>query len=384
MSEADQNQTTSESVHNLLLPLPPATAQKKIFRWFFFGIFAFLLYQLLLILSLFANVMIWAASLTLVFWPVYHHIEKHLPGRPNLSAGLCTAAVLLLVLIPLTAIFSIVMAQSAQLYPTLQEWIAVLQSPEGASVTDLLPEFMHSSWHRLSAWMDTIPTLAQFDFPEFLLANADTVSRGLANFGAATARNILFGFVNLVLIIILMFFCFRDGEPFLRWLLAIIPMEKLHTQDVAAKVYETVTAVIRGALMTAFMQGALALIGYLIAGVPLALFFGVITGFAALIPVVGAGLIWLPIGLFIFVQDPGWGIFLMIWGFFLVSLIDNFLKPILIGNKTRMPILLIFCAMIGGANIYGVTGFIIGPILISVLLAFITIYRDYYMNEAKA
>jgi len=74
----------------------------------------------------------------------------------------------------------------------------------------------------------------------------------------------------------------------------------------------------------------------------------------------------------------------MIWGFFLVSLIDNFLKPILIGNKTRMPILLIFCAMIGGANIYGVTGFIIGPILISVLLAFITIYRDYYMNEAKA
>ena len=129
------------------------------------------------------------------------------------------------------------------------------------------------------------------------------------------------------------------------------------------------------------MQGALALIGYLIAGVPLALFFGVLTGFAALIPVVGAALIWLPIGVFVLLEAPGWGVFILLWGLFLVSLIDNLLKPIIIGNRTRMPILLIFCAMIGGANVYGVTGFIIGPILVSVLLAFITIYREYYLNE---
>jgi predicted PurR-regulated permease PerM len=70
----------------------------------------------------------------------------------------------------------------------------------------------------------------------------------------------------------------------------------------------------------------------------------------------------------------------LLWGFFLVSLIDNLLKPILIGSKTRMPILLVFCAMIGGANIYGVTGFLIGPILIAILLAFITIYREYYLQ----
>jgi predicted PurR-regulated permease PerM len=69
------------------------------------------------------------------------------------------------------------------------------------------------------------------------------------------------------------------------------------------------------------------------------------------------------------------------WGFFLVSLSDNLIKPIFIGTKTRMPILLIFCAMIGGANVYGVTGFIIGPILVSVFLAVITIFREYYLRE---
>lgn len=364
-----------------LLPLPEPAAQKKIFRWFFFGFFAFLLYQLLLIMSLFANVIIWAASLALVFWPVYRIIQKRIPDKPALSAAVCTVGVLLLVLIPLSAIFTVVMAQSAQLYPTLQEWLTAVQSADDHTVIELLPEFLQNWWQRLSAWMQTMPMLADFDFADFVLGNADTLSSTLANFGAATARNIIFGFINLLLILVLMYFCFRDGEKFLNWFYSVLPMETLHVQDVAGKAYDMVTAVIRGALITAFMQGALALIGYMIAGVPLALFFGVLTGFAALIPVVGAGLIWLPVGIFTFTQDPAWGIFVMVWGFFLVSLIDNLLKPILIGSKTRMPILLIFCAMIGGANVYGVTGFIIGPILVSVLLAFITIFREYYLKD---
>lgn len=365
-----------------LLPLPAPAAQKKIFRWFFFGFFAFLLYQLLLILSLFADVIIWACSLALVFWPVYRFIQRRMPERPALSAGLCTIGVLLLVLIPLSAIFTVVVAQSTQLYPTVQEWLASVQEADESNLVTLLPEFMQDWWHRAAAWLETMPMLADFDFAGFVLGNADTLSSTLADFGAATARNIIFGFINLLLILVLMYFCFRDGEKFLRWFFDVLPMESLHAQEVAGRAYDMVTAVIRGALLTAFMQGALALIGYLIAGVPLALFFGVLTGFSALIPVVGAGLIWLPVGLFTFMQDPVWGTFVMVWGFFLVSLIDNLLKPIFIGSKTRMPILLIFCAMIGGANVYGVTGFIIGPILVSVLLAFITIFREYYLRDS--
>jgi predicted PurR-regulated permease PerM len=364
-----------------LLPLPAPAAQKRIFRWFFFGFFAFLLYQLLLILSLFADVIIWACSLALVFWPVYRFIDKRLPDRPSVSAGVCTVGVLLLVLIPLSAIFTVVVAQSAQLYPTVQEWLSTVQNTDNSNIGQLLPVFMQNWLQSFTAWMKSVPMLADFDFAAFVLGNTDTLSSTLANFGAATARNIIFGFINLLLILVLMYFCFRDGEKFLNWFYAVLPMEALHAQEVAGKAYDMVTAVIRGALVTALMQGALALIGYLIAGVPLALFFGVLTGFSALIPVVGAGLIWLPVGIFTFMQDPAWGTFVMVWSFFLVSMIDNFLKPILIGSKTRMPILLIFCAMIGGANVYGVTGFIIGPILVSVLLAFVTIFREYYLKE---
>ncbi len=215
-----------------------------------------------------------------------------------------------------------------------------------------------------------------------MLGNINAASARIANFGAVMARNILFGLVNLLLILVMLFFCFRDGERFLHWLFDTVPMPVAQAQSIALRIYQTVTAVIRGALLTAVIQGLLAMIGYQIAGVPLAVFFGVMTGFAAMIPVVGAGLVWAPIGIFIFMKSPAWGIFVFTWGFFVVSLADNVLKPVLIGSRARMPILLIFCSIIGGANVYGVTGLMIGPIVIASLLAFVTIYREHYSPES--
>jgi predicted PurR-regulated permease PerM len=363
--------------------LPRPSDQRMVFRWFFFGVFAFLLYQLVLILSLFGDVIIWACSLSLVFWPIYKQIELRLHSR-NLAAGITTGAVLMLVMVPLIVVFWIVGVQSTQLYPTVQDWMNSINSGGSVNVMAMLPEFMRGPVQSVLNWVNQIPFLANFDFKQYLLSNVQGGSVMLANIGAATARNVLFALINLMLILVLMYFCFRDGQRFLRWFLAILPMETNQSHAVALRVYDTVTAVIRAALITASVQGALALVGYLIAGVPLALLFGVLTGFAALIPVVGAGLVWLPLGIFTFTQTPGWGIFLLGWGFFLVSMIDNFLKPILIGKQARMPILLIFCAMIGGANVYGVTGFIVGPILVALLLAFISIYRDYYLPETDA
>jgi predicted PurR-regulated permease PerM len=377
---ADQSPSQQEASGPLdPLTLPPHIEHHGIFRWFFFGAFAFLLWQLLLILSLFSDAIIWAVSLALVFAPFYRYLQQKMPARRNMVALISTLGVLLLVLLPLLIIFWIVVQQSAQLYPTVNGWLTELRDNGSATVFYMLPAFMQDFWLRIVDSISQNALLSQVDFSAMVLGNVDAVSLSIANFGAATARNILLGIVNLFLILVLMFFCFRDGERFLTWLFAIVPMSTTHVQDVALRVYQTITAVISGALVTAGAQGALAMIGYLLAGVPLAIFFGVLTGIAGMIPVVGAGLIWLPIGLFIFLDSPGWGIFILVWGFVFVSLIDNFLKPVIIGSQAHMPILLIFCAIIGGMNIYGFTGVIIGPILVALLLAFITIYRDYYL-----
>ncbi|MFM1895777.1 MAG: hypothetical protein RLZZ385_851, partial [Pseudomonadota bacterium] len=347
----------SDKPDELPLPIPPPEKQLRYFRWFFFGLLAFLLYQLILILSVFADAIIWAASLTLVVWPVFKQVQLRLPGRPGMAAALCTAAVLLLVLVPLVLLFNVVVVQSGLLYPVVEQWLANAANPEQGQATGMLPAFMTDALSALREGLSRVPLLAGLDLNALVLDNVNTISARLADFGAATARSILFGLVNLVLILFLMYFCFRDGQRFIHWCFEIIPMETRHAEAIANRVYQMVTAIIRGALITATVQGTLATIGYLLAGVPLAVFFGVLTGFFALVPLVGAGLVWFPVGLFMMTQSVGWGVFILVWGFFLVSMIDNLLKPILIGNETRMPILLIFCAMLGGASVYGVTGF---------------------------
>ncbi len=364
---------------------PPKLEQRGIFRWFFFGVFAFLLYQLLLILALFSDALIWAGSLTLVFVPVYRYLQKHLPGSHNTVAAASTLGVLLLFMVPLLFMFWIVVQQSAQVYPTVAAWLNELDANGSGSAIELLPAFLQDWLSRASAAIDSNPYLAQFDLEQFLLSNVETISLTIANFGAAAARGILFVFINLLLILVLMYFCFRDGERFLKWLYQIVPMPLEHVEEIGMRIYQTINAVISGALLTSCAQALLAIVGYLIAGVPLAIFFGVLTGICGMIPVVGAGLIWVPISLFVSLDEPGWGLFIALWSFFLVSMIDNFLKPLLIGSQARMPILLVFCAIIGGLNVYGFTGVIIGPILVAMLLAFIGIYRDYYLpgNDRK-
>lgn len=352
--------------------------RKRAFRWFFFIVFAALLYQILLILSLFSDAIVWASSLALVFFPVHHFFQRRLGHRRTLTAALSTICVLLLVLVPLLLVGWVVVEQSSQVYPTVRFWVTQLQSLETRSLDSILPLWLREYWLRLEQWMAQSDLLSQFDFETFLLNNIDAASVKIADFGAATARNLIVVILNLLLIVFGMFFCFRDGERFLHWFFEILPMPTEQAKTIAGRVYLTITAIVRGALLTALVQAVLAMIGYVIAGVPLAIFFGVLTGFAAMIPVIGAGLIWAPIGVFILSQSVGWGIFILVWGFFVVSLIDNFLKPILIGTGARMPILLIFCAIIGGVNIYGFTGIIIGPILIACLLAFFAIYREYY------
>jgi predicted PurR-regulated permease PerM len=376
MSEANSTPPSRPSI----LESAKSADKQVMFRWFFFGVFAFLLYQLLLILSLFADVIVWAASLTLVFWPIHQSVQRRLPGRLNTPAALTTSGVFLLVFLPILFIAWMVVVQSTQLYPTVLDWITVFRTEGIGKLVGIMPPFMQDYWQSINAYINQSSVLSQFDLEQFILSNINTISLMVANFGAVTAGAILLGFINILLILTLMFFCFRDGERFLHWLFGIIPMSAVHAEAVALRVYLTVTAVIGSALITALIQGIIAMVGYLIAGVPLAVFFGVLTGFCAMIPVVGAGLVWLPIGIFVFTQDTSWGIFLLVWGFFLVSLIDNFLKPILIGSRARIPILLIFCSIIGGANVYGVTGLLVGPILIAVLLAFITIYRESYLD----
>jgi predicted PurR-regulated permease PerM len=151
-----------------------------------------------------------------------------------------------------------------------------------------------------------------------------------------------------------------------------------HKEAIAARVYETFRAVTIGVFVTAAAQGFAATVGFWISDVRLPMLLGLATGMASLL---GASfVITVPVALFVMSQSKAWGIFLLIWGMVVVGMLDNFLKPILIGSKARMPFFLIFFSIICGLKLYGPMGFLLGPILVASFLTFVKIYREEYLT----
>jgi predicted PurR-regulated permease PerM len=175
------------------------------------------------------------------------------------------------------------------------------------------------------------------------------------------------GFILVLLSLAFALFMYAGGEPMARWLYALATRiggtQGRELLDVAG---ETVRAVVYGIVGTAFAQGALASVGYWISGVPYALSFGLVSGVLALLPD-GQALVGLPLALWLYQQgQTGWAIFLAVWMVGVVGLADNVIKPLLIGQRSSLPVVLILIGVVGGALAWGALGLFLGPTLLAV------------------
>jgi predicted PurR-regulated permease PerM len=183
--------------------------------------------------------------------------------------------------------------------------------------------------------------------------------------------------MNVAILAIGIFFFLRDGGRWVRAILDVVPLEQQHKDLLMRRLDETLAAVVRGQLVTAAAQGALSAIGFAIAGLPHPVMLGFGAAFLSLIPFVGAAGMWVPCAAYLFYVGPTWAaIFMVIWGVLAISLVDNLLKPVLIGEKARIPTFLLFFGILGGLQLYGFLGVILGPLLIGLLLTFAAIYRE--------
>jgi predicted PurR-regulated permease PerM len=345
--------------------------RELLIRVFFFTTFAFLLYQLFLLARPFLFSILVATMLTVIFYPFYKAIRRRV-RNPNGAALLATTGVVLLGVLPLVGMIWMVLRESGNLIPAVQGVMETLSNGDFSSFKDSLPPTLYSTLERFNV------TLARLniDLEPFVLDNARELGARMASVGGLIARNALFTFFRLVIMVICLFFMFKDGESFFTWILNLIPMEQGHKQAVARSAYETFRAVTAGVFLTATAQGLTATIGFLIAGVRLPLMLGLTTGITSLL---GASfVITLPTALVMMMENPWRGIFLFVWGAVVVGFLDNLLKPILIGSRARMPFVLVFFSILGGLKMYGLLGVILGPMLVAAVLAFVRIYRDAY------
>lgn len=311
----------------------------------------------LLVLLPFVTALLWAVILTYSTWPLYAGLKRSVGGRNTVAAALMTLAVSVVMLAP----FVIVVAGLAD---------------NAAELVDALRRVFEEGLPDAPAWVRELPLIGE---------RADAYWRGLAQDDnrlieelkgmLVSARAVLLtgggylaaGVLQLALSVLVAFFLFRDGEaaaarlqqaasrlagPGARYLL-----------DVAG---QTVNSVVYGILGTALAQGVLAGIGFWVAGVPGASLLGLATFFLSAVPV-GPPLIWGSAAVWLFYQGSvGWAIALALWGLLVVSMVDNFLKPLIISRGSSLPFILVFLGVLGGVVAFGFIGVFLGPTLLAV------------------
>jgi predicted PurR-regulated permease PerM len=282
--------------------------------------------------------------------------------------------VLALVVIPISMMGVLLAQEASAAEETIREWIA-----SGA---------VHSVLEQLSRW-PIIGGLLQQVMGGALLT-PESLDQGLLS--AATfltsffldqvgdlLKNAFLLVTDFFLMLFALFFLFKDGKQWLACLQDVIPLETSHKQRIVDRMDQTVRAVVKGIGVTAIVQGLLAGLAYVALGVPFPVVLTAVTVILAPLPFGGTALVWGPIVLYFFSVGPFWKALAMLgWGIGVVSMIDQFLRPWLIGQAVQIPVLFLVFSVLGGLALYGLIGLFVGPVLVSLLMTSIQIYREDY------
>jgi predicted PurR-regulated permease PerM len=336
-----------------------------------FSAILFLSYQLYQLFQPFLAPIAWAIILRFAFQPAHQWLRQRLPNRPNLVALLASGVVTLAVAIPAFAISSILTHEAAGAVDEVKRF---LQAGGLERWAEQLRELAWIPlWRWLSSWLDT----TAIDLRGMLLRSLNTGVNVLVEQMTVGAANLVVIALKFVLMLLTLFFVFRDGEAFYYWVRTTLPFSPAQQERVFIRLGQTVNAVTYGIGITAAVQGLLAGLLYWILGVPFPAFWGLLTAVVAPIPIGGTALVWVPAGVYLILAESlVRGVILLACGALVVSTIDNVLKTYLISGRTQLPPLILFFAILGGLRVYGVLGVFVGPLLLALVIDAVTLYRD--------
>jgi len=326
------------------------------------------------ILSPFAEVLAWATILATAAYPAHQRILRVMPEREGVAAVLSTALVAVVILGPALGLVFKITQEAIALYNDLGPRLRV--SLEGGMAPLIARLEGAPLLGPLVRRLDGLFNLSAIDPRVHLADLARNTAAGLAAFTGGLLRNVLAFILNAAVLLMATAVLFRDGAHWVHASRDWLPMHEEDRQGIADELRRATRAILYGMFLTALVQGALAGIGYTLAGAPSPLLLASATALAALIPIGGTLLVWLPVAVALFAQGrTGWAIFLVLWGALVVMTVDNFLKPIFIGSGTRLPVLWVFLGILGGVSAFGFIGLFAGPIVLVFARAFLRLAR---------
>jgi predicted PurR-regulated permease PerM len=317
------------------------------------------------ILQPFWGAILWAVIIALLFLPLYHRLLVRLGTgghRRELAAALVLCAVVLIGVLPLVVVAASLAREAASLVQAISTgaW-----APEKSlrTVFENLPG-------PLAALLDHIG-LGSFDVVQKKLAAGAAQASQLIATRALGVGLDTFDFISsLFITLYLAFFLLRDGEALLHTAARGLPLDLAHQQALAQKFSTVVRATVKGSLVVSLVQGALGGLAFWVLDVQGALLWAVLMAFLSLVPAVGAALVWAPVAAFLAMQGHWAGaIGLTAWGVLAIGLVDNLLRPILVGKDTRLPDYVVMIATLGGMSVFGINGFVVGPAIAAMFIA---------------
>lgn len=351
--------------------------RRQIFHLFFFGIFIILIYLFYTIIEPFILPLFWAGVLVLLLYPLYEHLTKALRNKAGVSSVIMTVLTLLVIVLPLGIIITTLVVEVLDVYQGTKDQIEVAKI---ASIVERLKELIPITFLQK---LEKRSGIGDIRLEEEVLKGIGTVSGYLLTQVQNIAKNVSILIFNFAIMILALFFFFRDGRKLYEELKYLIPMTNEQKNRIFGRFYDMIYAVILGIIATAAFQGLLAGLIFQVLGIAFPVLAGVLTFIFSLIPMLGAIVVWLPVGAYLlFTGEVFKGIALLVLGGILISSVDNILRPVLIGERTKLNTLFLFLSIIGGIETFGFSGIILGPILLAIFKSFIEIYRVEY-REGK-
>ena len=327
----------------------------------------YLLYQ---ILSPFLSSIIWAILLAMIFYPLFQKLQRLLKKKEFLSALIMTLLVLIVIVLPFSLLMVSLASEVVDGYHQMEEMIKTGQLQ---AYLERMKEIPILTWilARVGQYID----LSQMDPLPLLLKNLQKISTFIFNQTATLLRGFSTFIAGFFFTLLSLYYLFKDGSRFFNGLKEIIPLSSKEKDLLIQRFKDMIYATIYGGILIAIIQGLLGGLSFWVLGLPSPIMWGTAMALLSFIPIGGTALIWAPAGILLLIGGAVLkGLLLLGLGVFVISMVDNFLRPFFISARTNIHPLLLFFAVLGGIQAFGLIGVVAGPLVATLFLTLIEIY----------
>ena len=314
------------------------------------------------ILTPYSGAVFWGIVLAILFIPLYRRLLRATGHKPNLAAMLTLLSIVVMVIIPVGLISASLVQQAAGVYEMMKtghidfgKYFSQIINALPGWVVRLLERFDLTSIASLQAKLTSI---------------ASQVSQVTAKYALDFASNTFDFLVGMTIMLYLLFFLLRDGHSLAGRIKTAVPLSRQYKQRLFGNFTTVIRATVKGNVLVAIAQGALGGLIFWILHVQAPLLWAVVMAFLSLLPAVGAAIVWAPVAVYFLVTGAVWqGVALILFGVFVIGLVDNLLRPLLVGKDTKMPDYVVLLSTVGGMALFGLNGFVIGPVIAALFIA---------------